>query len=246
MAPATPRACFNAHPLPLPRVPRRSLGARDSICLRATNGSEESDKLTSPTGSWEGVYPRCEAEDTCPTISLKEPKAISLAMPKARKGRGSLVPLKFQVQLVLSTLANDTALLVSTTAALEQGFDIITTHMTASIRSGTPGEGPIEFGIAAGQAYNAAEIVEALDASPLRNSGVEMERSQRKVRLMGTFDGISATETVNEGIPIKKKMFMRGLIGQTPSQAWIVNRSGAALTTGTIVEFSGTHWGRWK
>ncbi len=168
-----------------------------------------------------------------------------MLMPRARRGRGSLVPVKFQVQLALGAIAQDAGVIISTTAVLQQGFDIITTHLNLTLRGNTAGEGPIDVGIAAGQAYTIAEIIEALDASPLRASGVEMERSQRKVRLYGAFDGLATDEKMNDGLTIKRKMFMRGLIGQTPSQLWAVNR-GPARTTGAIIECSGVHWGRWK
>ncbi len=162
----------------------------------------------------------------------------------ARKSR-PLVPLKFQVQLTLLALANDTAKIVAAIPAIEQDFDIISTHLLVALRENTPSEGPLEFGFAASD-YSVTEIVEALDATPLRNAGVEMERSRRKVRSYGQFAGLLADEVPNDGLAIRKKMFLRISAGMSTGNVWAVNRSGSTLTTGTIIEVSGVHWGRWK
>ncbi len=162
----------------------------------------------------------------------------------ARRSR-SLVPLRFQVQLALSTLGNDTALLVGMIPAIQQDFDIITTHLLVAMREHTAGEGPVEFGMAASD-YTTTEVVECLDATPLRNSGVEMERSRRKVRTYGQISGAAADEVPNDGLPIKRRMFLRIAAGMTTGNFFAVNRSGSALTTGSILEITGVHWGRWK
>ncbi len=161
------------------------------------------------------------------------------------KRRGALVPLKFQVQLALLTLGNDVALEIGAIPAIQQDFDIVTTHLLVGRREGTDGEGPIEFGFAASD-YTVAEIVEALDATPLRNAGTEMEKSRRKVRSYGQFSGSGTQESVNDGLFVKRKMFLRIAAGMTTGNVFFVNRSGSALTTGTIMEVSGIHWGRWK
>ncbi len=174
--------------------------------------------------------------------------AVLLAAKHGRRSRrrqAPLVPVKWQIQIALGTLADNTALLAAATAAFQQGFDIITTHVMWSIRDvSSGGEGPIEVGIA-GNDYSVAEIVEALDASPLRNSGVEMERSRRKVRLAGAFPGGVGDDVLNDGKPIKSKMFIRAPVGQAPLNVWVVNRSGAPLTTGAVIEATGVCWGRW-
>ncbi len=90
------------------------------------------------------------------------------------------MPLKFNIQIALATIGNDVAVRGPTIAALEQDFDIITTHMTVAVREQTAAEGPLEVGFAQDN-YSAAEIVEALDASPLSQYGTAMERSNRKV-----------------------------------------------------------------
>ncbi len=171
-------------------------------------------------------------------------------MARKRHGRGrraALVPLKFTISVNLSTLAANAAILADTVAGLLQDFDVVSTDLTAVLRNHTAGEGPIDFGLNA-QQYDAAEVVEALDASPLSQYGTAQERSNRRVRHYGTFSGSQTEEEVNDGEPIRRKMFLRAVGGtSTPvAQVWIRNLSGATLTTGSSVSVQGTHWGRWK
>ncbi len=161
--------------------------------------------------------------------------------------RRALQPVKFQAELALGTLGNGTVISVATVAALEQDFDIISTDLSVSMRDHTAGEGPVEFGLAE-QGYSVTEIAEALDASPLSQYGTAWERSKRKVRLYATFDGLLSEETVNDGLPLRKRMFLKAFAHSTfaAARVWVRNGSGAALTTGTVIEIQGTHWGRWK
>ncbi len=155
--------------------------------------------------------------------------------------------MRFQVSLALGTLGDNTAITVATVDSLEQDFDVISTEMTIAIRDVTANQGPIEVGLAE-QGYSVAEIVEAVDASPLSQYGTAWEQSQRKVRHYGTFPIAANDEVLNDGRPIKRKMFLKGFAHSTfaVARVYAINRQGAALTTGAIVEFTGTHWGRWK
>ncbi len=163
-----------------------------------------------------------------------------------RKGR-SLVPLKFQTQVSLLTLASNTALSVVTVDSLEQDFDIVSTHMTLALRDMTDGQGPLDVGLAE-QGYSDSEIVENQDASPLSQYGPAWERSNRKIRLYGTFSGEGAERVLNDGLAIKRKLFLKAFGHSTfgAAQVWIINRSAAPLTTGGALEVTGVHWGRWK
>ncbi len=157
------------------------------------------------------------------------------------------MPVKFSGQLLLVTLANETVLLAPTlSTVLEQDFDVISTDLVLSLRDMTDTEGPLDAGLA-GEDYTVTEIGECLNAQPLRAMGTEWEKSQRKVRTYCVFTG-EGTDRVPEGTlgVIRRKMFLRAPAGQAPANVWIRNRSNAALTTGGALEFSGTHWGRWK
>ncbi len=155
------------------------------------------------------------------------------------------MPVRFTGQILLGTLANETVLLGPTQTALEQDFHVISTDLTLSIRDHTATEGPIDCGLAA-EDYNATEVGECLNAQPLRSSGAEMERSRRKVRTYGIFSGLGTDETLNDGRPIRRKMFLHVPAGQSSANVWVRNRSNGNLTTGTALEFSGVHWGRWQ
>ncbi len=163
---------------------------------------------------------------------------------KSTRRRQSLQPVKFETAIALSTLANDTVITAGA-VTLNQDFDVISTDMTISIAGLTVGEGPIDVGLA-DSVYTVAEIREWIDASPTQQYGAEAEQSKRRCRLFGTFSGASASETLNDGKPIRKKMFIRGISGDGLADFWANNNSGATLTTGAVVSIQGTHWGRWK
>ncbi len=169
--------------------------------------------------------------------------AIGAAHRRRRRGR-ALIPIKFQTEVDLAGLAENVATTIVTTAALEQDFDVISTDLLVALRDQTVGIGPIEFGLAM-QDYTGPEIVEAVDASPLSQYGTEMERSSRKVRTYGQFSGELVDETVNDGVPIRRKMFLRVPAGKSAADVWFINRAAVSKTAGTA-EITGVHWGRWK
>ncbi len=167
-------------------------------------------------------------------------------MPKhqTRRRRKPLQPVKFETAIALSTLANDTVI-TAAALTLAQDFDIISTDMTITIDGLTEGEGPIDVGLA-DSVYSVAEIREWINAEPTREYGVAMEQSKRRCRVYGTFSGDDSGETLNDGLKIRRKMFIRGISGNPIADVWANNNSGATLTTGAVVSFQGTHWGRWK
>jgi len=169
--------------------------------------------------------------------------AMIVMIIMARKSR-ALVPVKFETAIALSTLANDTVI-SAIALTLTQDFDVISTDMTISIAGLTEGEGPIDVGLS-DSVYTVAEIREWIDASPTQQYGAEAEQSARRCRLFGTFSGDNAAETLNDGLPIRKRMFIRGINGQPIADVWANNNSGGTLTTGGVISIQGTHWGRWK
>ncbi len=119
------------------------------------------------------------------------------------------------------------------------GYRVISIDGTWSIHDLTPGEGPIDFGVAHSD-YSVAEILQALSS----NAGwaptdlIEMEQSRRLVRLIGTFSGQDANETFNDGKPKRTKLRWPFRANQNMVM-FAVNRSGAALTTGAVLEVAG-------
>ncbi len=170
--------------------------------------------------------------------------AMIVMIIMARKRGRALVPVKFESAIALSTLANDTVI-TAQALTLAQDFDVISTDMTITIAGLTAGEGPIDVGLA-DSVYSVAEIREWINAEPTREYGVAAEQAKRRCRLFGTFSGNETEETLNDGLPIRKRMFIRGIAGQPIADIWANNNTGATLTTGAVVSFQGTHWGRWK
>ncbi len=191
---------------------------------------------------------RAPGRESQPLIRLPTVKVTMAKHRKQTRVRGyGLVPIRWQISLALGALVNDVAVALVTVDSLAQNFDIISTEFEAAYRGHTAGEGPMDIGLAADQ-YSVAEIVEALDASPLSQYGTAMERSRRRVRRYGQFSGLNTEEEMSDEGPVRRKMFLRAQGGSDTGMAkvYVVNRSNANLTTGTVVEITGTHWGRWK
>ncbi len=158
--------------------------------------------------------------------------------------RSNMVYLPFDVTQVLGTLANDTA---ATTAlqTLTQDFDIYGVKASVTITGATVGEGPIEVGWMLAT-ITGAQLLENRDASPTSQYDVAAnEQSRRKVRVFGSSSG-EANDNLNDGKSIWKKMFLRIPAGTALADIWVLNRSGAALTTGQVVHAQGSVIGRWK
>ena len=73
---------------------------------------------------------------------------------------------------------------------------------------------------------------------------VANERIRRPVRRVGAFPGGNSGEALNDGRMIRTPMKF-ALSDGLNIDVWAINRGGATLTTGSIVEFSGTFYGRW-
>ncbi len=171
-------------------------------------------------------------------------------LPPSRKPRRrrvalnpNYVPIKIATQVSLGTLANDTAITVSLWD-LNDDVKVMAAELWFAMQGHTPGEGPLEMGIAKG--YTAAQILECVDASPAsRSDDIQIERSRRKVRRMATLPGLLSEEVPNNGLPIWKRKLFWKIANDDDMVAWIVNRSGAALQTGTVIDISGTIHAVW-
>ena len=153
--------------------------------------------------------------------------------------------LKASLSLALSTLGDDTIISIAG-PTLTQKFDVVSTELTVALRGGTAGEGPIDYGLNQ-SGLTTTEVLECLDASPTSQIDVPaIEFVKRKVRLYGIFAGILTEETVNEGNPVRKRMWMPVPDGDPMPEVWFRNRSGAALTGGQIMEIQATYFGYWK
>jgi len=143
-------------------------------------------------------------------------------------------------ELALAALANLDLIAGAVTATSTEAYRLLSIKLAWAIRNHTPGEGPITIGVAHGD-YSAAEIEEWLEATSAIELGnlVAKEQSSRLCRRIGTFDGELAQEVLNDGKPVHTKLNWLMATGQT-LQMWAYNRSGAVLTTGSVVVGEGT------
>ncbi len=153
--------------------------------------------------------------------------------------------IPFQTQLPLLTLANGTVLVVAATSALGEDLFVISVDSQITIRGLTAGETPIYVGLNHSD-YTVAEIAEALDVALTDpNDKIEQERSRRLVRRIGVFAGPDVDQHMNQGVSTRTKcLFTVG--NDFNLEIFARNQSGAALTTGSVLEISGTIYGRWR
>jgi len=190
-----------------------------------------------------GRYP---ATMTAIFITLIVMTLIVMAAKRRRRRRVVVrtVYLPFDITIVLTNLV-DNGSAATALQTLTQDFDIYGIRCTVSFTDAVAGEGPIEAGWAQAE-LTAAQIVENRDASPTSQWDVTAnEQSKRKVRVFGKSSG-DANSILNDGEPIWRKMFLKIPAGKPLADLWIINRSGAQLTTGQLVHFQGAVLGRWR
>ncbi len=166
---------------------------------------------------------------------------------KRRTRRGRFQAIPFNAELALATLANDTLLKISMLGGtFVEDFYCISVDALWSIKDLTAGEVPIEVGFNHGDLI-ATEVVEALDANLLDPSDIiQRERARRPVRRVGKFtDGAKTDMEIGDGVLIRTPLKFMVNDGHA-IQAWAINRTGATLTTGALLNISGTLYGRWS
>ncbi len=165
-----------------------------------------------------------------------------------RAARRSFNPA-FQVlpvddQSVLSTLADGTVLRSSLTN-LNDDFWFQSGDLTWALDGHTAGEGPIVVGIAHGD-LSVVEIKEAIEAKPTsRGDVIGREQARRPVRVVGQFPGLDTNEVLNDGKPIRTPIKMY-LAEGIELNMFSFNKTGAPLSTGSIINTQGVLYGNWK
>ncbi len=144
--------------------------------------------------------------------------------------------------ITLGTLANVTVVTGALTGTASQAYRLMSTTGVWSIKNNTVGEGPITFGFAHSD-YSVTEIKEAIESGASISLGnkVSQEQSNRLVRVVGQFSGFAAEEIFNDGKPLKTRLNWAISIGNTAA-LFAYNDSGAALTTGGIIDYTGPIW----
>jgi len=152
--------------------------------------------------------------------------------------------LNVDASVALSTLANATILSVDITALGITKFRVVSMDLSWQIRDQTPGEGPIQVGVANSNLTN-TEIGECLDATPTSQTDIiPLERLRRPVRTVGAFNSVSADEVLNDGRMMRTK-FHTVLDEGTELEVWARNRSGSSLTGGAFLAVQGRVYGYW-
>ncbi len=178
--------------------------------------------------------------------TLKYPNRPCTTMARKPRGRRRrpVQKLVYSASLALLTTGSNSVVAVALSDTVDDSVYAISMDARLAIRNLTPGEGPIVVGVAHGD-YTAAEIEECLEAvaSWDRGDKIAQEQAGRKVRTVGVFAGALAEESLNQGMPIRTRLgFM--LEPGTTLDWWAWNKSGAALTTGGVVEANGQVWAR--
>ena len=160
-----------------------------------------------------------------------------------RKRDPNFAVINVVAAISVGALSNDAIASAALTGVVDDHYEI-SADLQWSIRDHTAGEGPIQVGVTSGD-LTQAEVLEALAASPTgRSDRIAKERSSRPVRRVGFFAGLNTEEVLNDGKSIRTRT--KWPADDTDAlSAWAVNRSGATLTTGTILTVVGNVYIRW-
>ncbi len=168
----------------------------------------------------------------------------------ARKRGGSrsrrdanFVSIPFEIGFALATL-NDNAVAKATLLNNTEGLRISSIDGSWTLRDLTPGEGPITIGWASND-LTVGEILEAIQAAPVSPSDrIQVERAGRQVRQIGVFPGTLESSSLFDGASRRKRLFWK-IYSDNSLALWVLNKSGAQLTTGALLEGVGRIHGHW-
>ncbi len=178
-----------------------------------------------------------------------------MAQNRARRSNKNFAAIDVDIQLALTTLGDGIVKAQPLfSSVLKEDLFVLSTDLNYSVRDLTAGElQPATVGLAHGD-YSVTEIKEKLDNDSYLGPGdkIEQEKSRRLVRKVGTLfpegPGVSTVFLYatgrNGGRIIRTKLKFMIQSGHN-LQTWVWNRSGAALQTGSVLEVSGTVYGRW-
>ncbi len=148
------------------------------------------------------------------------------------------------VNVGLAALANNTVI-KTPLVTLNDDFWIQSGDLSFALQDATASEGPLYFGVNSGD-LSVAEVKEALNALPTSRSDIiEREKARRPVRRVGQFSVAGVEEVFNDG-RVKRITIKMYMAEGTDLEAFVMNVSGATLTTGAIVQISGILYGEWR
>lgn len=146
--------------------------------------------------------------------------------------------------LALGTLGTATAIATGLTGAADTDYRVLSISGTFTVDGATALEGPWVVGWAHSD-YSVAEIKECLEASASISIGdkIANERSNRLVRKVGAFTVLSASESLNDGKPIKTRLNW-AINAAKEVNLFAYNDGNTTLTSGAVVKFNGDLWVR--
>ncbi len=156
--------------------------------------------------------------------------------------RSNLRRVKIRAAVILTTLAGSTLLSGAWSTGSVNPYRAISIKGNFDMVGHTVGEGPLIFGVALGD-YSDAEIEQCIEAQ----GGIDVadlvtqEAANRFVRQLGSFSGGEVAGEYNDGRPVKARLNWAVPIGQN-LKLWVYNEDAGALTTGTIISFTGDMW----
>lgn len=222
------------------------IGWKTNKLLRASATSEESE-THGPLGlrDWLGE-PICNPLSEAVKRGLLESRAqrsssTSHRTLMARKRRNpNFKAVRINNAAAAGTLGSLDVVSDTTVAAADAAYYAISIECTYNSRDFTANQGPLLFGYAHSD-YADAEIEEWIEtiSSINRGSLVEAEIAQRKCRLVGSFPTATASESFNDGKPVRTKLGWHVPIGDG-LKFWIYNGGEASLTTGGTIRNDGT------
>ncbi len=164
---------------------------------------------------------------------------------RRKRSRKNFTALPFKGQLALGALAADAIVKVDVlNGNFVEDFYCISIDILLQSRAHTAGEGSFSVGFAHDD-LSVTEIAEGLDANLLDPDDIiGRERARRPVWRLLSFLGLVASEIPADGRMVRRKLKM--MIGNDHALAfWGRNQTAGTFTTGTIIEFQGTLYGRW-
>ncbi len=162
-----------------------------------------------------------------------------------RKRSKRFVAIPFNGEMTVGTPANGAILLQALfDSDFGENFYAISADILFSLKGNTAGEGPRTVGIAHND-YSVTEVSEALQVELVDPSNlITKERIGRLVRTIGSFPANAVDEGLNDGKPIRVKLGF--MVHEDHGLAvYHHNKTGATITTGSLLSFIGTLYGRW-
>ncbi len=160
-----------------------------------------------------------------------------------RNGRYTLRPVRIAQAITLGALANVTVISQGLTGNADAAYRCISLTTLWTLKNAATNQKPVHVGYAHSD-YTVTEIKEFIEGGSAISIGnkVSNEQANRLIRLVGTFGMATEVDSsLNDGKPIKTRLNWALPIGKEVV-AFAYNDSGASLTTGSIVDMTGTMW----